>query len=84
MDINKFAKKRPYLFWYIKDIDKLSEKAIVEGVLNYGDWKDVQGLIKILGTKKTASIFSEGTKGRRSNYRPEIKNYFKLYFKKYA
>ena len=84
MEINDFAKKRPYLFWYIKDFDSLSEEAIVETVLNLGSWKDTQELMRILGIKKTASIFREKTQGKRNNYRPEIKNYFGLYFKKYA
>jgi hypothetical protein len=84
MEIRNFAKKRPHLFWYINDFDNLSEEAIVEAVLNYGNWMDTQELLKILGTKKVASIFMQKTTGKRTNYRPEIKNYFTLYFKKYA
>ena len=84
MEIKDFAKKRPYLFWHIKDFDSLSEEAIVEAVLNLGSWEDTQELIKILGIEKTASIFRKRSKEKRSNYRPEIKNYFELYFKKYA
>jgi hypothetical protein len=81
--INNFIKKRPYLIWYVKDYDSLSEGAIVEAVLNYGDWDDVQKMIKILGMKKTAAIFKKQARQKRCNYRPEIKNYFQLYFKKY-
>jgi hypothetical protein len=84
MTITNFAKKRPYLFWYTKDFESLSENAIVEAVLNYGSWEDTQELIKTLGINKTASIFREKSKAKRSNYRSEIKNYFELYFKKYA
>lgn len=84
MTINQFIKKRPYLVWYVKDLDKLSEASIVEHVLNYGDWDDVQEMIKILGMKKTAEIFRVKSVQERSNYRPEIKNYFQLYFNKYA
>ena len=84
MDIKDFARKRPHLFWYISDFDSLSEEAIVEAVLNLGSWKDTQELIKILGIDKTASIFRKKATAKRSNYRPEIKNYFELYFKKYA
>jgi hypothetical protein len=87
MDIHEFIKKRPYLIWYVKDLDKLSEASIVEHVLNYGNWDDVQAMIKILGTEKTARIFREKSrpdKFGRQNYRPEIKNYFQLYFHKYA
>ena len=87
MTIHEFIKQRPYLVWYVKDLDSLSEESIVEHVLNYGDWNDVQEMIKILGMGKTAGIFMEkSTPDRfgRQNYRPEIKNYFQLYFNKYA
>ncbi len=73
--------------WYVKDLGKLSDESIVEHVLNYGDWDDVQKMIKILGIKKTAKIFREKSKKSkmgRTNYRPEIINYFSLYFNKYA
>ncbi len=84
MTIHEFIKKRPYLIWYVKDLDNLSEASIVEHVLNYGNWDDVQEMIKILGIEKTASIFKSKLKESRSNYRPEVKNYFQLYFQKYA
>ncbi len=84
MTIHNFIKKRPYLIWSSSNYKLLSEEAIVEAVLNYGNWVDVQGMIRILGIKKTALIFKKKSKQRRNNYRPDIKNYFKLYFKKYA
>lgn len=85
MTINDFIKKRPYLIWYTNDYKHLSKEAIVEAVLNYGDWDDVKKMFSILGMKKTAAIFKKQTTGhRRINYRPEIKNYFSLYFKKNA
>jgi len=87
MTIHQFIKTRSHLIWYVKNLDKLSEESIVEHVLNYGDWDDVQKMIKILGIKKTAKIFhakSKLSKMGRTNYRPEIINYFSLYFNKYA
>ena len=84
MTINEFIKKRPYLIWYTKNFAHLSEEAIVEAVLNYGDFDDVKKMISILGMRKTAAIFRKKSKQKRCNYRPEIKNYFQLYFKKYA
>jgi len=38
--INNFIKKRPYLVWYTKNYDNLSEEAVVEAVLNYGNFDD--------------------------------------------
>ena len=88
MTIHEFIKERPYLVWYVskENLDKLNEESIVEHVLNYGNWDDVQEMIKILGLKKTAEIFfkkSTPDKFGRQNYRPEIKNYFQLYFQKH-
>lgn len=87
MQLGAFIKKRPYLIWHTKNYEDLSPESIVEAVLNYGDWDDVQTLIKILGIKKMARIFrkkSKLSKIGRQNYRPEIINYFNLYFKKHA
>ncbi|NQU82480.1 MAG: hypothetical protein HQ539_00835 [Parcubacteria group bacterium] len=84
MTIQKFIKKRPYLFWSVKDLDNLSEESIVENVLNYGDFDDIRKMIKILKIQKTAKIFNKQIKQKRNNYDPKIVNYFKLYFKKYA
>ena len=84
MDIHQFIKKRKYLVWYVKDTDKLNNESIIEAVLNYGDWDDVQKMIKILGIKKVAKIFMKKSKEMRCNYFPDIKHYFNLYFNKYA
>lgn len=85
--IHQFIKKRPFLVWYVKDLDRLDEASIVEHVLNYGDWDDVQEMIGILGMQKTAAIFREKSKGDkfgRQNYRPISRHYFTLYFNKHA
>lgn len=87
MTLADFLKKRPYLIWYVKDITKVDTAAAVEAVLNYGDWDDVQGLIKIVGLRKVARIFREKSPKSamgRTNYAPDIVNYFNLYFDKYA
>lgn len=84
MTLVDFIKKRQYLVWYTKDFKNLSPEAITEAILNYGDFDDVKELISILGIKKVAAIFRKQLKQKRCNYRPEIKNYFRLYFNKYA
>ena len=70
--------------WYVKDIGRLSEEAIVEGVLNYGDFDDVKKLISILGIRKMARIFRGQLRRKRVNYDPKIKHYFTLYFNQRA
>lgn len=84
MTIQDIIRKKPYLTWYTKNYDSLDENAIVEAVLNYGDWDDVQKIIKILGIKKVAKIFRKQISGFRTNYDDKTKNYFKLYFNKYS
>jgi len=84
MTIQDFIKQRPYLVWYVKEPSRLNDESIVEHTLNYGDWDDVQKLIKILGIKKTSKIFNKQISQRRVNYDAKILNYFKLYFSKYA
>ncbi len=84
MIIGDFVKKRKHLFWSTKNYDGLSNDAVVEGVLNYGDMNDVRELIALLGIQEVARIFRENTNRARINYRPEVVNYFQLYFQKYA
>ena len=84
MKISDFIKERPYLVWSTKNYDNLSEEAAVESVLNYGDFDDVKKMFAILGIRRVAQIFKKQTSWERNNYRPKIKNYFNLYFKKYA
>lgn len=82
--IYKFIKERSHLIWFTENYEELSEEAIVEAVLNYGSLDDFRSLVKILGIKKVAFLFEKGANQKRTNYKPEIKNYFSLYFKKYA
>ena len=82
--LQKFIKQKPYLVWYVKNLKTLSNEAIIEATLNYGDFNDIKKMIKIFGLKNTAYIFNAKIKQKRNNYYPKIANYFKLYFKKYA
>ena len=84
MIIQDFIKERSYLVWGTRNYKNLSEEAVVESVLNYGDFDDVKKMFAILGIKKAAGIFKKQISQKRNNYRPKIKNYFNLYFKKYA
>ena len=84
MGIGDFVKKRKHLFWSTRNYDGLSPGAVLEGVLNYGDMNDVKELLSLLGMREAAKIFHEQTNRARVNYRPEIVNYFQLYFQKYA
>ena len=82
--LRSLIKGRPYLAWYVKDFKKLSVESIVETVLNYGQWQDVQKLMKILGICETRDVFDRVVSKKRSNIRPQTENYFKEYFARYA
>ncbi len=79
--VRELALKRKDLFWDVESIEDLSEQAVVERILNYGTWDDVQQLISILGRERTAEIFFDRIGRRRHNFSPRIKRFFELYFK---
>lgn len=72
------------MVWYVNDPGKLSDESVLEHVLNYGDWEDVQDYIKLKGMRETARIFRATRQKKRSNYRPEIADYFSRYFAAHA
>lgn len=82
--VKNYIKRRKYLFWSTNDYSNVSDELALENILNYGDFDDVKEIITILGSQKAGSIFFKQVKSKRCNYRPEIANYFKLYFGKYA
>jgi hypothetical protein len=84
MDREKFLQNKHTLFWYIQDLSQLSDNSIVETILNYGDWQDFKDMISLFGLSKISQIFQQDIQKPRNNYRPEIQNYFTLYFQKYA
>ena len=84
MSTQDIIKKKPYLAWYVKDPSQLTDQSVLEHVLNYGDWDDVKTYIKIKGLDKTAKIFTDEANKSRTNYLPEVKQYFTRYFRKYA
>jgi len=84
MTVNTIIKNRPYLAWYVKDPDRLSEESVLEHVLNYGNWDDVQTFIKIKDIDETSRLFVKTISGARNNYSPSIKHYFIRYFNYHA
>lgn len=77
-------RQKPYLAWYVKDTQKLSEKSMLEHILNYGTWEDYLVAESVFGLKKTQGLFKEIIRGKRVNLRPQTKNYFTNYFRQYA
>ncbi|MEK7633935.1 MAG: hypothetical protein AAB437_03775 [Patescibacteria group bacterium] len=80
MTVNSIIKNKPYLAWYVKDPENLSEESVLEHVLNYGNWDDVQQFIRIKGKDKTTILFKKTLTNKRTNYQPAIQSYFSRYF----
>ncbi len=88
MQTNKLSfllKDRNDLVWWVPEESKenISDEMTLEAVLNYGTWQDVQAAINILGWSDSGSIFSSLDSAKRSNLRPEVRHFFKLYFEKH-
>jgi hypothetical protein len=84
MDLHSIIIDKPALAWSISNPKTLSEEAVVERVLEYGDWKDVQKLFEIKSKPEIAKLFYKTTQKARSNYSPQIEHFFKLYFQKHV
>lgn len=86
-EITDFIRQRKALFWYTPDdkLDGISLSFLTETVLNYGSLDDVRELFAVAGLDNVATVFRKATQNSiRDNYFPEVKNYFTLYFNKYA
>ena len=87
IQLKEFINRHSLLWWWVPEEAKenLSLNSVVEALLNYGSIEDIKELFEIVGMKKVAEIFYEATNNRqRSNYSPEIENFFKLYFERHA
>ncbi len=72
------------MIWYSKNFQNLSQESIFEAIINHGDWEDFTKLQNIFGIKNSQLLFKKIANKKRSNIRPETKNYFKKYFARYA
>jgi len=87
-ELENLIRKNAHLFWYTKDQEKenLPLPVVLEFFINYAGKEAIKELFDIVGIKTAAEVFNEQikTQGYRSNYFPELRNYFTLYFNKYA
>lgn len=84
MELKELINSRRVIFWDVKDPENLPPEVVTERILNYGDFEDFKELVRLLGINKVAAIFRKQIEKPRNNYLPEVKNYFNLYFDKYA
>ena len=52
-----FILERKYIFWDIKDVDKLSETAILARIIDYGTLEDLKTVYQILWNKRFKEAF---------------------------
>ena len=55
----QLVKPRPYLWWWVSDKEKLSDEAVVEGVLANGEMEDIELLFHFFGRGPGQKDFSE-------------------------
>lgn len=88
-ELKKFIHDNKSLFWYTPEekLDGIDHEAIVETILNYGNWESVLKLFDLMGIKKVAEIFFKSINSgdrRRNNYNELTINYFTIVFNRYA
>lgn len=82
---HKWLVERKYIWWWVSDVTKLDDEAILEGVMNYGRWKDFLDLKKKMGLVRIDELYHYMTKvKRRVNLRPEKAALFGNYLARYA
>jgi len=80
----KLVLKKPYLFWDIGDKTSLSQRAVVERVLAFGDFDDFLVLADVLGLLKVAQIYRQATASGRCNLNSRTRHFWDLYFNRHA
>jgi hypothetical protein len=84
--VKDFIKEHQALFWYSPGdkSETVSDELLVETIINYGTLKDIKYLFDSMGLQNVASIFNQMDGRKSMNIYPELRNYFELYFNKYA
>ena len=77
----QIIKNKPYLIWFTKDYSDLSNKAVLESVLNYGEWVDVVDCLRAIGFDESKELFEVMSAQKRCNLDNRVNLYFKNFFK---
>jgi len=85
-ELKDFINEHQALFWYSpgNKSENVSDELLVESALNYGTMDEIRNLFNIIGLQNAAMIFKNMNGRKKLNIYPEIRNYFKLYFNRYA
>lgn len=74
MTLQSYIKDKKYIFWWVSDLEKLSDEAIVEWIIKYWTWEDLKYIIKNKNLdfkQKYKSIISK----KRCNLSPKEINF---------
>jgi len=87
--LKQYIEARKHLFWYspAPKSDTVSDELLVEIILNYGSMDDVRELFSIMQINNVAKIFFDSinkSERRKENYHELTRNYFTLFFNRYA
>lgn len=77
--LQKFAQEHKQYWWWVPDVTKLSERSVIEGTLNFGQFEDKKQIIQLIGPAKVKKEFHEMVTMPRSNIRPEVASYWTDY-----
>jgi hypothetical protein len=88
-ELKVLIRKNVHLFWYIKNSEKenLPLPVVLEFFINYANKEDIKELFRIVGIKNAAKVFFEQinrSERAANNYNLLSRNFFSLYFAKYA
>ena len=88
-ELKNFIRENGYLFWYTPEDkgEKVTDDLLVETMLNYGSTDQIKRLFDIMGMKTVAGIFFHAinlSERRKNNFFEPTRNYFTLYFNRYA
>jgi len=89
IELKNYIKERQYLFWYSPSpkAETVSDELLVEIVLNYGSMDDVRTLFSVMSLNAVAKIYFDSinkSERRKNNYHELTRNYFTLFFNRYA
>jgi hypothetical protein len=84
--VKNFIREHQHLFWYSPEdkTETVTDELLVETIINYGTLENIHKLFEVFGLQKTATVFRQMTERKALNFYPELRNFFELYFDKYA
>ena len=81
MQLVDFLESHKYLYWYVSNINSLSNEAILEWVVKYWDWSDLNDIYNILWKKEFIRTYNSIKSKKRINISKKDVNFMDLFVK---